>query len=56
MTAAAVEARLCPTWQNEIKKTKLYSHTLPAAGINTVLAVVGLRPSLSVVLFISVNR
>ena len=40
MTAAAFEARLCPTWQNEIKKTKLYTNTSPAAGINFLLAVV----------------
>lgn len=38
MTAAAFEARLCPPWPNEIKKTKLYSNTSPAAGINFLLA------------------
>jgi len=37
MTAAVFEARHCPTWLNEIKKTKLYSHTKPAAGINFLL-------------------
>jgi hypothetical protein len=43
MTAAAFEARLCPTWLNEIKKTKLYTNTSPAAGINFLLATVGFR-------------
>ena len=43
MTAAVFEARLCPTWVNEIKKTKLYTYTSPAAGINFLLwAVAGL--------------
>jgi len=51
MTAAAFEARLCPTWLNEIKKTKLYSHTSPAAGINFLLCVVPLVPSLLFALF-----
>lgn len=37
MTAAAFEARSCPTWQNEIKKTNLYTYTSPAAGINFLL-------------------
>jgi hypothetical protein len=37
MTAAVFEARLCPTWLNEIKKTKLYNYTSPAAGINFLL-------------------
>ena len=37
MTAAAFEARLCPTWPNEIKKTKLDNNTEPAAGINFLL-------------------
>ena len=37
MTAAAFEARLCPTWLNEIKKTKLFTYTSPAAGINFLL-------------------
>jgi hypothetical protein len=37
MTAAVFEARLCPTWLNEIKKTKLYTYTSPAAGINFLL-------------------
>ena len=37
MTAADFEARLCPTWLNEIKKTKLYNYTKPAAGINFLL-------------------
>jgi len=40
MTAAAFEARHCPTWVNEIKKTKLHTYTSPAAGINFLLAVV----------------
>jgi len=44
MTAAAFEARLCPTWLNEIKKTKLYNYTSPAAGINFLCA-----PSMSAV-------
>ena len=39
MTAAAFEALLFPRDRNEIKKTKLYTNTSPAAGINTVLAV-----------------
>ena len=38
MTAAAFEARLCPTWLDEIKKTKLHTYTSPAAGINFLLA------------------
>ena len=31
MTAAAFEARLCPKRLNEIKKTKLFTYTSPAA-------------------------
>ncbi len=34
MTAWVFEARYCP---NEIKKTKLYTYTSPAAGINFLL-------------------
>jgi|GEM_PF-2473622 len=41
MTAAVFEARICPTWLNEIKKTKLYTYTSPAAGINFLLWPVG---------------
>ena len=37
MTAATFEARLCPSGQNEIKKTKLQFNTSPAAGINFFL-------------------
>jgi|GEM_PF-6510005 len=37
MTAAAFEARSCPTWANEIKKTKFYTYTKPAAVINFLL-------------------
>jgi len=37
MTAAVFEARFCPTWLNEIKKTKLQFKTSPAAGINFLL-------------------
>jgi len=37
MTAAVFEARPCSTWPNEIKKTKLYIYTSPAAGINFLL-------------------
>lgn len=37
MTAAVFEARSCPTWLNEIKKTKLDTYTSPAAGINFLL-------------------
>ena len=29
MTAADFEARFCPMWLNEIKKTKLYNYTYP---------------------------
>jgi len=43
MTAAAFEARSCPTLPNEIKKTKLYNYAKPAAGINFLLGAVGLR-------------
>ena len=43
MTAADFEARLCPTWLNEIKKTKLYTYTSTAAGINFLLAAVGIN-------------
>jgi len=39
MTAAAFEARLCPTWPNEIKKNKLQFYMSPAAGINILLCV-----------------
>jgi hypothetical protein len=45
MTAWVFEARHCPTLLNEIKKTKLQIYTEPQAGINILLAVVGLRPS-----------
>ncbi len=34
MTAWVFEARLSPTLQNEIKKTKLQIYTEPQAGIN----------------------
>ena len=43
MAAADFEAASCPRVQNEIKKTKLYSNTAPAADINTLLAAVGLN-------------
>jgi len=42
MTAWVFEARLCPTLPNEIKKTKLQLYTSPQAGINILLAAVGL--------------
>ena len=38
MAAADFEAASCPRVRNEIKKTKLYSNTEPAADINTLLA------------------
>jgi hypothetical protein len=38
MTDAVFEARFCPMWLNEIKKTKIYTYTAPAAGINFLLA------------------
>jgi len=47
VTAWVFEARHCPTLPNEIKKTKLKIYTEPQAGINILLAVVGLRPSSS---------
>ncbi len=47
MTAAAFEARLCPTWPNEIKKTKLRTYTSPAAGINFLLCIVPFSPKLN---------
>ena len=37
MTCRGFETRHCPTWPNEIKKTKLYTCTSPAAGINFLL-------------------
>lgn len=42
MTDWVFEALHCPTWPNEIKKTKREIYTSPQAGINTLLAVVGL--------------
>jgi hypothetical protein len=42
MTAWVFEARHCPSLPNEIKKTKLQIYTSPQAGINILLAVVGL--------------
>lgn len=38
MTAAAFEARHCPTMVNEISETKLYIRASPTAGIKTLLA------------------
>ena len=35
-----LEAHLCPTLQNEIKKTKLQIYAEPQAGINILLAAV----------------
>jgi hypothetical protein len=46
MTAWAFEARHCPMLLDEIKKTKLDSNAEPKAGINILLAVVGLFSSL----------
>jgi hypothetical protein len=56
MTAAAFEARLCPTWLNEIKKTKFYTYTKPAAGINFLLAAVGHLPVYLVIHYLSVKN
>jgi hypothetical protein len=42
MTAWVFEAHHCPALPNEIKKTKLQIYTSPQAGINILLAVVGL--------------
>ena len=44
MTAWAFEARHSPRGRNKIKKTKLYTNTVPQAGINTLLHAVGFRP------------
>jgi hypothetical protein len=54
MTAAAFEARSYPMLLNEIKETKLYTNTSPAAGINFLLATVGFRPS-TVSLFLNLQ-
>jgi hypothetical protein len=37
VTAAAFEAVFVHRWQNEFKKTKLYTNSSPAAGTNLVL-------------------
>jgi hypothetical protein len=38
VTAAVFEAVIVHRWQNEFKKTKLYTNMSPAAGTNLVLA------------------
>jgi hypothetical protein len=40
VTAAVFEAVIVHRWQNEFKKTKLYTNTSPAAGTNLVLVAV----------------
>jgi len=44
MTIWVFETRLSPTWLNEIKKTKLYTYTSPAADINFLLVTVWPSP------------
>jgi hypothetical protein len=45
MTAWVFEARHCPTFLNEIKKTKFDANTGPQAGINILLAAVPFFPN-----------